>query len=84
MKIEMFNEVMILFAAQTLFAFTDFESFGFDPEGKYMFGWYLSAIMLFTVLVNTLISLWDTLIELISLIKKYGKKLLIKIGCLKI
>jgi hypothetical protein len=48
-----------------------------------MFGWYLSAIMLLTVLVNTLISLWDTLIELISLIKKYGKKLLIKIGCLK-
>ena len=52
---------MVTLAAQTLFAFTDFQGSGFDPEGKYLFGWYLTSIMLFTVLANTILSLLDTL-----------------------
>lgn len=72
----MFNESMILLAAQTLFVFTDFESFGFDPSAKYTFGWYLSGIMLFTVLVNLLISLYDTLGELFATLKRLIRKLL--------
>ena len=60
-KLEIFNECMVTLAAQTLFAFTDFQGSGIDPEGKYLFGWYLTSIMLFTVLTNTLISLLETL-----------------------
>jgi hypothetical protein len=55
---------MVTLAAQTLFAFTDFQGSGFDSEGKYLFGWYLTSIMLFTVFTNTLISLLDTLTTL--------------------
>lgn len=52
---------MVTLAAQTLFAFTDFQGSGFDPEGKYLFGWYLTSIMLLTVVTNTVLSLLDTL-----------------------
>jgi hypothetical protein len=39
--------------------------------------------MLLTVLVNTLISLWDTLIQLLSIIKKIWLKLLKRCGLYK-
>lgn len=58
MKIELFNESMILFASQTLFAFTDFAGGdSFSLEAKYQFGWYLCGLMLFTVGINILIAL---------------------------
>lgn len=79
----MFNEIMILLAAQTLFVFTDFESFGFDPSAKYDFGWYLSGIMLITVSVNLIISLYDTLIDLYLTLKRFAFKLLKRLGYLK-
>jgi hypothetical protein len=63
-KLEIFNECMVTLAAKTLFAFTDFQGCGLDSEGKYLFGWYLTSIMLFTVFTNTLISLLDTLANL--------------------
>jgi hypothetical protein len=60
MRIEIFNETMIMLASSTLFGFTDF-SIGsvVTPEAKYRFGWYLCGIMLFTVAVNILIALWE-------------------------
>jgi hypothetical protein len=58
MKIELFNESMILFASQTLFAFTDFAGGDSNSlEVKYRFGWYLCGLMLFTVGINILIAL---------------------------
>jgi hypothetical protein len=63
LKIEIFNECMTGLAAQTLFAFTDFQSDGFDPVAKYNFGWYLTGLILVTILVNTLLSLWDSLLD---------------------
>jgi hypothetical protein len=59
MKIELFNESMILFASQTLFAFTDFSGEVFSPESKYNFGWYLCGLMLITVGLNIIIALYD-------------------------
>ena len=69
MKIEIFNECMVVLASQTLFAFTDFQSAGFDPYGKYLFGWYLTGIILITVLVNTLISLWASMVDAFTYIR---------------
>ena len=69
-NLEIFNECMVTLAAQTLFAFTDFQGSGFDPEGKYFFGWYLTSIMLFTVITNTLLSLLDTLTTAYRLLRR--------------
>jgi hypothetical protein len=63
MRLEIFNECMVVLASQTLFVFTDFQSAGFEPQGKYLFGWYFTGIILVTVLVNTLISLWGSLVD---------------------
>jgi hypothetical protein len=69
MRIEIFNECMVVLASQTLFVFTDFQSAGFDPKGKYLFGWYFSGIILVTVLVNTLISLGGSLVDTFTFIR---------------
>jgi hypothetical protein len=69
MRIEIFNESMVVLASQTLFVFTDFQSSGFDPQGKYLFGWYFTGIILVTVLVNTLISLWGSLVDALTFIR---------------
>lgn len=65
MKMELFNETMLLLASQTLFVFTDYLSAGFDPHAKYIFGWYLAGLMIVTVLTNTAVSLFDTLRSLL-------------------
>ena len=70
MKMELFNEFMLLLSSQTLFVFTDYLSAGFDPYAKYIFGWYLSGLMIFTVVTNTVLSLIDTLKSLISQIRR--------------
>lgn len=46
-----------------------------------MFGWYLTGIILVTVLVNTLVSLWGSLVEALTYLK--AKFLLIHGKCRK-
>jgi hypothetical protein len=70
-KLEIFNECMVTLAAQTLFAFTDFQGSGLDSEGKYLFGWYLTSIMLITVFINTLLSLLDTLATIYTALHRH-------------
>ena len=70
MRIEIFNECMVVLASQTLFVFTDFQSANYDPQAKYLFGWYFSGIILVTVLVNTLISLWGSLVDPFTFIRE--------------
>lgn len=57
MNLEIFNELMLLLCANTLFVFTEYCDEGILE--KYNFGWGLAAIMLFTVGVNTLIAAID-------------------------
>lgn len=78
---EMFNEIMMLLTAQTLYVFTDFYIPSLEPQKvKYNFGWYLTGIILFTIGVNTLVSFWISIKKAFDFIRIRVNRCLEKIN----
>ena len=61
MKIEIFNEIMLLVASLMLFPFIQTSVSEEDLEATYSYGWGLIGLMFFTLAVNAMIAIYDTL-----------------------
>jgi hypothetical protein len=59
LRVEIFNECMLLVCANLVFGFVTDLSQRSSPESIYMHGWVISGVMLFTVVVNTAITTID-------------------------
>ena len=83
---EIFNEICILIASYHLFMLTDFVA---TADLQYNIGWSLIAITSTSIVVNLVISLYDTFREIFKYAqwfyrkRKYNKRILSSKNCVK-
>jgi hypothetical protein len=66
MRLEYFNESMVMLSAYNLFVFSDFVK---SPQARYTVGYALISIASFTIAVNMVVLVMTTLLNVVRLYK---------------